>query len=165
MIRTVPFHVQSFWRGLFYIGCMPLVVFWLPWIGNYITTIGEAYCQVSNVRRTKSLHLKDSRAVLRLSLPNPLKPDDKSRTTSEWSTILLPTKVRLILEVLRYFLYFWCKQIAVHRDNMFGTTNLTLFVNLIILYKIFIDETVFFLNLNHIAFVAEHVISISEISI
>ena len=37
------------------------------------------YCQVSNIRRTKYLHLKDSRAVLRLSLPNPLKPDVKSR--------------------------------------------------------------------------------------
>ena len=34
---------------------------------------------VSNARRTKSQHLQDSRAVLRLSLPNPLKPDVKSR--------------------------------------------------------------------------------------
>ena len=37
------------------------------------------YRQVSNIRRTKSQHLKDPRAVLRLSLPNPLKPDVKSR--------------------------------------------------------------------------------------
>ena len=37
------------------------------------------YRQVSNIRRTKSQHLKDSRSVLRLSLPNPLKPDVKSR--------------------------------------------------------------------------------------
>ena len=37
------------------------------------------YRQVSNIRRTKSQHLKDSRIVLRLSLPNPLKPDVKSR--------------------------------------------------------------------------------------
>ena len=36
------------------------------------------YCQVSNIRRTRSQHLKDSRTVLRLSLPNPLKPDIKS---------------------------------------------------------------------------------------
>ena len=35
--------------------------------------------QVSNIRRTKSQHLKDSRTVLRLSMPNPLKPDVKSR--------------------------------------------------------------------------------------
>ena len=35
--------------------------------------------QVSNIRRTKSQHSQDSRTVLRLSLPNPLKPDVKSR--------------------------------------------------------------------------------------
>ena len=37
------------------------------------------YRQVPNISRTKSQHLKDSRTVLRLSLPNPLKPDVKSR--------------------------------------------------------------------------------------
>ena len=37
------------------------------------------YRQVSNIRRTKSQHLKDSRTVLWLSLPNPLKTDVKSR--------------------------------------------------------------------------------------
>ena len=37
------------------------------------------YRQVSNRRRTKSQHLKDSRTVLQLSLPYPLKPDVKSR--------------------------------------------------------------------------------------
>ena len=37
------------------------------------------YLQVSNIRRTKSQHLKDPRTVLRLSLPNPFKPDVKSR--------------------------------------------------------------------------------------
>ena len=37
------------------------------------------YRQVSNISRTKSQHLKDSRTVLRLSLPNLLKPDVKSR--------------------------------------------------------------------------------------
>ena len=40
---------------------------------------GIEYRQVSNIRRTKSQHLKDSRTVLRLSLPNPLKPDVKPR--------------------------------------------------------------------------------------
>ena len=39
------------------------------------------YRQVSNISRTKSQHLKYSRTVLRLSLPNPLKPDVFSR---EW---------------------------------------------------------------------------------
>ena len=67
--------------------------------------MASIYRQVSNIRRTKSQHLKYYHTVLRLPLPNPLKPDVKSRmiapTTSEWSTILLPTKVRLILEVLR----------------------------------------------------------------
>ena len=37
------------------------------------------YRQVSNISRTESQHLKDSRTVLWLSLPNPLKPDVKSR--------------------------------------------------------------------------------------
>ena len=37
------------------------------------------YRQVSNIRRTKPQHLKDSRTVLWLSLPNPLKPYVKSR--------------------------------------------------------------------------------------
>ena len=39
----------------------------------------DKYRQVSNIRRTKSQHLKDSRTSLWLSLPNPLKPDVKSR--------------------------------------------------------------------------------------
>ena len=81
------------------------------------TSMGsKRYRQVSNIRRTKSQHLKYSRTVLRLSLPNFLEascqvenedvvgaaPTGDAPTTSEWSTILLPTKVRLILEVLRY---------------------------------------------------------------
>ena len=37
------------------------------------------YRQVSNIRRTKSQHLKCSRTVMWLSFPNPLKPDVKSR--------------------------------------------------------------------------------------
>ena len=37
------------------------------------------YHQVSNIRRTKSQHLKDSRTVLWLPLPNTLKPDVESR--------------------------------------------------------------------------------------
>ena len=71
--------------------------------------------QVSNIRRTKSQHLKDYRTVLRLSWPESLEarcqvenedvvgaaPTGDAPTTSEWSTILLPSKVRLILEVLR----------------------------------------------------------------
>ena len=37
----------------------------------------KSYRQVSNISRTKSQQLKDFRSVLRLSLPNPLKPDVK----------------------------------------------------------------------------------------
>ena len=37
------------------------------------------YRQVSNIRRTKFQHLKNSRTVLRLSMPNPFKHDVKSR--------------------------------------------------------------------------------------
>ena len=84
----------------------------------------EHYRQDSNIRRTKSQHLKDSRNVLRLSLPNFLEarcqvenedvvgaaPTGDAPTTSEWSTILLPTKVRLILEVLRW--YIECRNIG-----------------------------------------------------
>ena len=37
------------------------------------------YRQVSNISRTKFQHLKDYRPAVRLSLPNSLKPDVKSR--------------------------------------------------------------------------------------
>ena len=69
------------------------------------------YRQVSNIRRTKSQHLKDSRTVFAESLEARYwvenedvvgaAPTGDAPTTSEWSTILLPTKVRLILEVMR----------------------------------------------------------------
>ena len=45
----------------------------------YVTSVGNSYRQISNIRRIRSRHLKDSRTVLRLPLPNPLKPDVKSR--------------------------------------------------------------------------------------
>ena len=51
--------------------------------GNIIArirvTVNKNYRQVSNIRRIEYQHLKDSRTLLRLSLPNPLKPDVKSR--------------------------------------------------------------------------------------
>ena len=34
-------------------------------------------------------------------------PTGDAPTTSEWSTILLPIKVRLILEILQYFKYWY----------------------------------------------------------
>ena len=92
------------------------------------------YRQVSDIRRTKSQHLKDSHTVLRLSLLKSLEdiyevdnedvvgaaPTGDAPTTSEWSTILLSAKVRLILEVLRYILLcrrLWCSLMNVH--NLF----------------------------------------------
>ena len=73
------------------------------------------YHQISNIRCTQYPNINASRLVLQWSLPNPLEPGIKDEnedvvgaapigdapTTSEWSTILLPTKVRLILETLR----------------------------------------------------------------
>ena len=59
--------------------------------------------QTSNVRHTKSQILNVSCLVFELSLLNPLTLSVKSTgdvsNSSEWSTMLLPTKVRLILEV------------------------------------------------------------------
>ena len=48
-----------------------------PWWG--ISTTCTIYHHVSNIRRTNFKHLKDSRTVSRLSLPNLLKPAVKSR--------------------------------------------------------------------------------------
>ena len=79
-------------------------------------TVGCNYRKISNIRRTISPNLNVSRLVLQLSLRNPVKPGVKvenedvvgaaptgaAPTTSEWSTILVPTKVRVILETWRY---------------------------------------------------------------
>ena len=81
-------HLPECWQRCFCLECYG------PSTGG--PTWRRMYRQVSNIRRTKSQHLKYSCTVLRLSLPNPLKPDVQSTgdalTTSEWSTILLPTK-------------------------------------------------------------------------
>ena len=69
-----------------------------------------SYTKTSNIRHTKSQHLNISRLVLQF-FPNLMKPGVKSSmspvsaapTTSKWSTILLPIKVCLILEVRHYF--------------------------------------------------------------
>ena len=76
--------------------------------------MAEWYRETFNIRDTKSQNVNVSRLVLQLSLPNPLKPEVENEdvvgaaptgdapTTSEWSKIVLPTKVRLKLEVWRY---------------------------------------------------------------
>ena len=44
-----------------------------------VGTFSKNYRKISNIRRTKSQNLNDSRLVLQLSLSNPLKPGVKSR--------------------------------------------------------------------------------------
>ena len=94
--------------------------------GRCVTTFAElstwafeVHHQFSNIRGTQSPYINISRLVLRLSLPNPLKPGIKLRiedvvgaaptgaapTTSEWSTISLPSNVRFILETLWYLIF------------------------------------------------------------
>ena len=79
------------------------------------TTWHIHYRKISCISRTKSKNLNVSCILLHLSALNPLKPGVKfenkdvvgatptgdAQTTSELSTILLPTKVRLILNVLQ----------------------------------------------------------------
>ena len=74
------------------------------------------YRQISNTKRTKSQTLNVSCLVLQLSLSNPLRPGIKSRMKMcleqrrqamlqlhrSDQQFLLPTRMRLILEVLRY---------------------------------------------------------------
>ena len=76
----------------------------------------KTYRQVSNIRRTKSQHLKKLSCCLAAFFAKSLEarcqvenedvvwaaPTGDAPITSEWSTILLPTKAPLILEVLRY---------------------------------------------------------------
>ena len=73
--------------------------------------------KVSNIRHTKSQNLNDSRLVLEIVFTQSIEagykvenhdedvvgatPTGDAPTTSEWSTILLPTKVRLVLETWR----------------------------------------------------------------
>ena len=73
------------------------------------------YRQTYNISRTKSQNLKCYSSRLAVVFAQPIEarclvenedvvgaaPAGDAPTTSEWSTILLPTKVRLILEVWR----------------------------------------------------------------
>ena len=90
MLKTQYNSITHLYHTGLYLG--PLLLTWInfnPGMGMYTTYFHDnvwesinnfiTYRQVSNIRRTKSQHLKDYRNVLRLSLPNPLKPDVKSR--------------------------------------------------------------------------------------
>ena len=52
---------------------------WCTWCIKNAEYFGDCYRKVSNIRCTKSQNLNDSRLVLQLALPNPLKPGVKSR--------------------------------------------------------------------------------------
>ena len=85
----------------------------LPW--GYLSAV-NVYHQISNIRRTEYPTLKRLSYCLaaffveypeaRCQVENEdvvgAAPTGDAPTTSEWSTIVLPTKVRLILEVLWY---------------------------------------------------------------
>ena len=89
------------------------------------------YHKISNIRRTKSPNLNVSPLDLQLSLPNPMRPGVEvenedvvgaaptgdTSTTSEWSTILLPTKVHLILETWHYICYNFKKGDCFRENN------------------------------------------------
>ena len=73
------------------------------------------YCEISNIRRTKNPNLNVFRLAVAFAQSNEARcqvenedvigaaPTADAPTTSEWSTILLPTVVRLILETWQYF--------------------------------------------------------------
>ena len=88
----------------------------IHWNANFETSTSTHYRQVSNIRRSKSPNLNISRLVLQLhvfaqSMKTRCKvenedvvgvpPRGDAPTTSEWSTIVLPTKVRSILTVIK----------------------------------------------------------------
>ena len=89
------------------------------------------YRKVSNISCTKSQNLNDSLAVVfalsiqvRCLVENEYvvgaAPTGDAPTTSEWSTIWLPTKVRLILEDWRYVNSTW-DNIIITKHPMRGT--------------------------------------------
>ena len=73
--------------------------------GYKVVLWNHTYHQTSYIRGTLSLNVNVSRLVLQIYLLNPLNqgvnssmkiPVGAAPTTSEWSTMLLPTEVRLI---------------------------------------------------------------------
>ena len=81
---------------------------------GHVNTSGT-YRQVSNIRSTKSQHLKCSRTVLRLSLPNPLKPDVKSRMKMQ-----LEQRRQAMLQLHLSDQQFYCLQRCVLYQRFYG---------------------------------------------
>ena len=69
-------------------------------VENLSMSRNHHYRKTSSIIRTKSQSLNGSCILVQLSSLNPA-PTGDAPTTSELSTILLPTKVRLILEILQ----------------------------------------------------------------
>ena len=82
-----PYNELLFSTYVYYVSVLSRPTYWMT-----VRFVGEGSCchtmcwfwqsnyrQVSNISGTKSQHSSDSRNVLRLSLPNPLKPVVKSR--------------------------------------------------------------------------------------
>ena len=117
-------------RGLTVCGIQPIEALWPIWFyasENWVISVsgnGKShtclvpchnlnYRKTSNISHTKPQNLNVSCILVQLSSLNPLKPGVENEdvvgaaptgdapTTSELSTMLLPTKVRLISEVLR----------------------------------------------------------------
>ena len=99
------------WRngwGRYHISLVPIPTY-IPKITNIVRVL--TYSQVYNIRRTKYQHLQDFRTASRLPLPNPLKPDVKSRMKMHSYYIwvidnFIAYYVRLKLKVLWYFALF-----------------------------------------------------------
>ena len=54
---------------------------------HYKNTMSWTYRKICNIRRTQNQNLNDSRLIMQLPLPNPLKPGVKSRVSADrrWS--------------------------------------------------------------------------------
>ena len=106
-----------------------LLAFWPGLQVSDLMKTNQIYRPNSNIRYNKSPNLNVSCLILQLSLLNPLKPGIKSPTgnaptTSEWWTILLPTRLQLILEVWQYCLcYFKSRNGGYKLRNIF-TANI-----------------------------------------
>ena len=88
-------------------------------LGHYAHRL--IYRQISNISRAKSQNLNVSRLVLQLSVVESIEarcqvanedavgaaPAGDALTKSEWSKILMPTKVRLILEVSDRYVWIY----------------------------------------------------------
>ena len=107
---------------------MELHAWWWQIMGPYLsrlrqhanpnnTFVSSRYCQTFDIRHTKSQYLNVSHLIFAVVFAQSIEarclvenedvfgaaPTGVALTKSEWSTILLPTIVQLILEVWRYF--------------------------------------------------------------